>query len=248
MYYLSKILPLLMLPIGITLWLMLGGIVFRRRWLMVTAMMVLGLSSMPAVRTPLIRAAEERATRVPASGAPPADAIVVLSGGRVIAPGGASISEWQDSNRFFGGLELYQAGKAPLLVFTGGWSPWQPAPLTEGEILSGYAQKFGVPAGNILVTGRVFNTEEEARAVAAIMVARSRSRILLVTSAFHMPRARQLFINAGLSVAAFPVDFAVSDAYGINVMDFIPTASALVDSQNAFRELYGRLYYRLKPW
>ena len=249
MYYLSKILPLLVLPIGITLTLMLAGILLRRRWLLVTAMVMLWLSSIPISGRPLVRASEGWAVRTAAADAPDADAIVVLSAGRLVAPGPAAISEWGDPDRFFGGIELYQAGKAPLLVFTGGWSPWQPDTATEGEILAGYAKALGVPPDRIAVTPRVFNTAEEAREVAAILRARpSGSRVLLVTSAFHIPRARQLFINAGLSVTAFPVDFAVSDGHGLNLLDFVPTAPALADSQDALRELYGRLYYRLKPW
>jgi hypothetical protein len=52
-----------------------------------------------------------------------ADAIVVLSEGRVVVPGKAAVSEWSDADRFFGGVELFRAGKSPLLVFTGGAAP-----------------------------------------------------------------------------------------------------------------------------
>ncbi len=50
-----------------------------------------------------------------------------------MAPGVAAMSEWNDGDRFWGGIALYQAGKAPLLVFTGGWSPGQPNAKPEGE-------------------------------------------------------------------------------------------------------------------
>jgi hypothetical protein len=61
---------------------------------------------------------------------PEADAIVILSGGRVPAPGDPPLSEWRDADRFFGGIDLYRAGRAPLLIFTGGWAQfdeeWHP--------------------------------------------------------------------------------------------------------------------------
>jgi len=68
---------------------------------------------------------------------------------------------------------------------------------------------------------------------------------LLVTSAFHMPRARRLFEHAGLGVTPFPVDFRLSAGGSLSVMDFLPGAEALGQTQAALRELYGRLFYRV---
>ena len=250
MFYLSKILPPFGLPVGVTLILLLSGILFRRRWLLVTAAAVLWLSSIPLVGAWLGRATEEWTERIPARDALVVDAIVVLSAGRVVAPGRAAISEWTDPDRFFAGVELFQAGKAPLLVFTGAWLPWEPDAPLEGEVLAGYARALGVPANGIRVTGRVSNTAEEARAVAQVLgVQHARqARVLLVTSAFHMSRARRLFENAGLAVTTFPVDFAHSDAGGVGVMDFLPSAGALMQTQTAMREMYGRLYYRVRSF
>lgn len=250
MTYLSKILPLFVLPIGITLLLIGVGIVRRRRWPLVAAMVVLWLSSMPLVAGRLARALEDGATRLPVQSVAVADAIVVLSTGRVTAPGPEAVSEWTDADRFFGGVQLLRAGKAPLLVFTGGWSPWEPDAPTEGDVMAEYATAMGISREQVLTTGRVFNTTEEATAVAALLSARrpGTPRIILVTSAFHVPRARQLFEQAGLSVSPFPVDFAGADVGGLGVMDVLPTAGALAQSQIAVRELYGRLYYRFKPW
>ena len=247
MIYLSKILPLLVLPLGVTLLLMLAGITLRRRALMWASILVLWISSTPWVSSHLLRAAEAGAVRTPATEAPPADAIVVLSAGRIVAPGQAGISEWGDPDRFYGGIELFQAGKAPLLVFTGEWIPWVPSAPLEGDILAGYARNLGVPLDRILTTGRVSNTTDEARAVSTLLRARQTSpaRVLLVTSAFHMSRARRLFENAGLLVSAFPVDFQVSAGRKVNATDFLPSAGALNQTQIALREMYGRLFYRM---
>ena len=73
-------------------------------------------------------------------------------------------------------------------------------------------------------------------------------RILLVTSAFHMPRAARLFESAGLDVSAFPVDFVGTGGGTPGMLGFLPTAGALAQSQVALREFYGRLYYRMKLW
>ena len=180
-----------------------------------------------------------------------ADAIVVLSEGRVVAPGKAAVSEWNDADRFFGGVELFKAGKSPLLVFTGGAAPWEPNAAPEGDVLAGYAKGMGVPDGQIVKTPRVTNTAEEALAVATLLRGRLSGptwrggppRVLLVTSAFHMPRARRLFERAGMSVIPFPVDFKVSAGRTVSVLDFLPTAAALQETELAMREGYGRLFY-----
>jgi len=89
--------------------------------------------------------------------------------GRVAAPGVAAMSEWTDGDRFWGGVALYQAGKAPLLVFTGGWVPWQPNAKPEGEVLIAYAKALGVPSKALRTTGLVVNTAEEAQAVTTLL-------------------------------------------------------------------------------
>jgi uncharacterized SAM-binding protein YcdF (DUF218 family) len=249
--YLHKILPLFVLPVGITLLLVLTGLRLRRRALIWSGVAVLWLSSTPLISGLAVRTAEGWAERGLAADASEADAIVVLSEGRVVAPGKAAVSEWNDADRFFGGVELFKAEKSPLLVFTGGAAPWEPNAAPEGDVLAGYANAMGVPDGQILKTPRVTNTAEEALAVATLLRGRLSGptwrggppRVLLVTSAFHMPRARRLFERAGISVIPFPVDFKVSAGRTVSVLDFLPTAGALAQTELAWREGYGRLFY-----
>lgn len=247
MVLLSKILPLLVLPIGITLALLIAAAVTKRRVLLVGAIALLWLSSVPVVGNRLLIAMEDGHVRIPAAAAPTADAIVVLSGGRPVAPGPAAISEWDDPDRFFGGVELLQAGKAPLLIFTGGWFPDAPGAPLEGDILSGYAKAMGVPADRVLTTGPVVNTLEESQAVAELVKDRQPavSTILLVTSAFHVNRAKLLFERAGFRVLPYAVDFGVSRASRLSPLDFVPSAAALQRTQTAIREWYGRVVYQL---
>lgn len=247
MIYLNKILPLFVLPVGITLILIAAGLIRRQRSLIWAGLALLWISSTPLVANALFGVVEGGAERRPAVDAPTADAIVVLSGGRVTAPGAAAISEWGDPDRFFGGVELFQAGKAPLLVFTGGAVAWAPDDPREGDVLAKFAVAMGVPVDRILTTGAVLNTAEEAGAVAQLLHERrlDRARILLVTSAFHMSRARQQFESAGLAVSPFPVDFILSAGGRMTVLDALPTAGAQNRTSIALRELYGRLYYRL---
>lgn len=251
MIYFHKILPLFLLPAGLTLLLVLAGLLLRRKALIWAGVAVLWLGSTPLVSNFAMRAAEGWAVRDMAVNAPEADAIVVLSGGRITAPGDAGVSEWLDADRFFGGVELYKAGKAPLLVFTGGWAPWQPDASPEGDVLIQYARELGIPGDQLLSTGKVVNTAEEARAVAALLKhmpgsppdKAAKPRILLVTSAFHMRRARLLFERAELETLPFPVDFQVSARERVVLLHFLPNAGSLQQTETALREVYGLLFY-----
>ncbi len=248
MIVLNKILPLFVLPLGVSLILMLWGLTRRRQVLLWAGIAVLLVCSNPLVGHYLIRSAETWAERVPAPQAKAADAIIVLSAGRVVAPGPERFSEWGDANRFFAGVDLFRAGKAPLLVFTGGWLSWEPDAPLEGDLLAVQARAIGVPGDHIAVTGKVSTTADEAREVARLLRARqiASPRVLLVTSAFHMPRARQLFEQQLLRVEPFPVSFSFSQGRELTAMDIFPSVGALAQTTSALREFYGRGFYWLR--
>jgi uncharacterized SAM-binding protein YcdF (DUF218 family) len=244
-YLASKILPLLVLPIGLTLLLLGLGLLLRRRWPIVLALALLWTASTPLVASTASRFVEGGLVRLPAEAMPVADAIVVLSSERVLAPGPERVSEWSDPDRFFGGLELFRAGRAPYLVFTGGASPRVPDAPLEGDVLAPAAIAAGVPSDAVRTTGSVLNTAEEAIAVATLLTGlpdvEAPPHVLLVTSAYHVPRAVAHFERAGMRVTPFPVDFQVSAGRAFGVLDLMPDARALWRTQRALREMLGRV-------
>lgn len=249
MIYLHKILALLLLPTGVTILLVGAGLLLRRRSLCWLGIAVLWLAATPLLSDAIMRAAEGWQVRRPLSEVQQSQAIIVLSAGRGEPPGDSTVSEWRNPNRFYGGIGLYRAGKAPLLIFTGGWIPWKPNAKPEGEVLAEYAADLGIPPDRMLITPRVMTTDEESRAVAALLAkrlgAKSAPRVVLVTSAFHMRRAQMLFARAGLEVDPFPVDFRVSAGKSFTPLDLLPNGGSLSQSETALRELYGRVYYHL---
>ena len=152
--------------------------------------------------------------------------------------------EWNGaSDRIFSGIDLIKENKAPVLVLTGGKLPWSVGK-AEGELLRDIAEKLGVPSDIILLTENVENTDQEAKAVAKFLN-KEVPKIILVTSAFHMPRAQKVFEVAGILVSPFPVDF-LSEADKTTIMDFMPNALAFQDTSFFIREIIGRLDYKLK--
>ena len=245
MIYLHKILPLIVSPMFLLMFLITWGIVFRSRISGILAISILIICSLPIFSNKLITYLENGYTLSDAASAKTADAIVVLSGMVRTINGKNGLSyEWGEaSDRIFAGIELIKKNKAPIMILTGGKLPWSVGK-PEGEYLRDVAIKYGVPNKNILLTENVENTDQEAKAVGKLLNKTS-PKIILVTSAFHMPRAQKVFEAVGINIEPFAVDFLIgADKY--TIMNFIPSAGALNQTSFFIRELIGRLYYSLK--
>ncbi|MDR1057849.1 MAG: YdcF family protein [Coxiellaceae bacterium] len=249
MIYLHKILPLLFLPTAIILYLLLWAIITRKRLAIILAATILTVTSLPVSYKILMRYVENYAIKRLPANISNADAIVVLSGMLVtVNSTHGLVSEWADGgpNRFFAGIELLKAKKAKYLILTGGKSPQQPDSPPEGEVLAQYAQNFGIKKNQIIVTGEVQNTYDEAKAIKEIVLIRKFHKIILVTSAFHMPRAVLLFKQFGIyNIEPYPVDFRVG-VENSTLIDFLPSGFSLGRFEFALRELIGVVYYCLK--
>jgi uncharacterized SAM-binding protein YcdF (DUF218 family) len=205
------------------------------------------VASLPATANRLIGWLESFYPALKISEAGPADAIVVLGGilGPKAAPG--YVTNWSESSeRYDGGVALLRAGRARVLLFTGARMPWEKRAKTlEGEDLRAIAVSQGVPAEQILVTREISNTREEARAVAEMARVRGWKKIIVVTTAWHMPRAARLFRSAGVDIIPFPVDYRCDQVRALAAVDFLPKADALGMTETALRECYGIAFYTL---
>ena len=78
----------------------------------------------------------------------------------------------------------------------------------KGNIYIEKAIKLGIPKNAISNTRKVFNTADESSAIKEILNQKiPQPKILLVTSAFHMKRAKREFERNGFIVGPFPADF-----------------------------------------
>ena len=185
--------------------------------------------------------------RIDESFAPTADAIVVLSSGGIFqAPGKSNFYEWEDPDRYFAGIRLYQKKKAPRLFFTSGTTPYSQGSINEGTLYKEHAISLGIPLDDLVVTNKVINTSQEAIEIRRnFNQINSSSKILLVTSAFHMKRAKKIFERQGFLVYPFPVDFKSSKiSPWQSPYQWIPNSYSLNRSSKALRELIGRIIYR----
>ncbi len=236
--FLHKLLPVFLLPVGFcSLLILWGAIRKRRRWIGLGVGLLL-VASLPATAEVLLGVLESRFSHLDPAEAPEVDAIVVLSGMLRDTP-----REWarpeiaESADRFAAGLALWRAGRAKTLVFTRGQMPWDRERLPEGEQLARLAMAHGVSAGQIVLTGVVGDTAGEAAEVARLARERGWKRVVLVTSAFHLPRAALLFRRAGVEFTAFPCDHRAAGR--LTVVKFLPSANGLKETETALREFYG---------
>jgi uncharacterized SAM-binding protein YcdF (DUF218 family) len=225
--------------------LILIGLIKNKKTLIYTAIGLLYILSTPIFSNNFFKLLEGSEYRKPISAIDSADAIVVLSGMLGINEvGDSTYIEWGDPDRFFGGMALFKAGKAEKVIFTGGKMPWDKVKKTEGEVLKEYAISYGIPSEKILITKDVENTADEAVAVKELIS--PNKKIILVTSAYHMYRAKRLFEKQGLIVIPYKVDFKASGNNQVTFMDFLPSAINLELTEIGIREIIGRTYYIIK--
>jgi uncharacterized SAM-binding protein YcdF (DUF218 family) len=245
MLLLNKILPLLVLPLGAGILCMLAGLLLRKRLLLWSGVIILYIFSMPVVSNALMGLVEGSARKASVSSVSEADVIVVLSG-MIHQVDGAPLGEWGDAvDRFEGGIDLFKAGKAPVIMFTRGQVPWLPNAIPEGDLLSRRAALLGVPHSAIRLTSIVGNTADEALAARKMLGVEKRVKksIILVTSAFHMRRAQLLFEQAGFEVIPYKVDYQVDPSSELTVLGYLPNAEAIEKSERALREVIGWIFY-----
>ena len=250
-YIISKILPLLFLPLGIFYILLLLYIFFKKKLIIIFAPLFLWISSTHFVSQTLLRLVEKPWEQKTYESIEKGNAIVVLSGGLHPNSKKRIIAEWSDPDRFFSGIKLFKNGRAPFLIFTSGIRPLQPNIIPESEIYFVEAMNYGIPRESILISKNAKNTYEEAIAINQILkpfLNSDKRKVILVTSAFHMTRAKKIFEKQNFEVIPFPVDFRTYDFSGNKTLyllfGFIPNANNLVDSSLAIREIMGRIIYR----
>jgi uncharacterized SAM-binding protein YcdF (DUF218 family) len=244
--YLNKLLPIFVLPLGLVVLLLVVGLVRKKRWPVIAALAVLTIGSMPLVGNALTHWLESRYPAVAIDQVESADAIVPLGGifGPLV-PEGYLPNVGEAGERLEAGITLMQKKKAPWLVFTGGRLPWSSQLEVEGASSKRVAMARGVTDQQILITREVGNTSDEAQAVAAMMRERGWRKIILVTSAWHMPRAARLFRKAGVDFVPFPVDYLTGAKDSLTMLDFLPSAGGLQRTETVLREWYGILFYGL---
>jgi len=254
--YLAKILPLLVLPIGIVLELSLVALVLlvrdRRKLssaFLVAAILVLWVASMPLVADALLGRLERDYPALFLPDIPPSKCIVLLGGAvePVLAPR-VDIDMMEAADRVRKAAWLYSAGRVEVIIVSGGRQPWSAFDESEAESIQTLLMEWGVPASAIVLETASRNTRENALFSIPLVQKLACGRPLLVTSAAHMKRSVVAFEKLGMRVFPVSVDVRVVNRPRLTVFDFLPTSKALKRTTEALREWLGQGVYRLRGW
>ena len=236
---------LLLPPTNGLLLLLVAALFRRRRWAFGLALIggvLLFLQSLPIVASNLIAALEAQAGGVFVS-AQGARAIVVLGSGlRRDAPeyGSDTVNE-RSLVRLRYGATLARRLQLPVLI--AGGVPLH-ASRSEADVMATIAEReLGVAVR--WKESESSDTADNASMSAQILKRAGIRRVVLVTQAFHMPRARQLFEAAGLEVIPAPTDFKGSHEGPFETFDFLPQAKAIQTSYYALHEWLGLAWISL---
>ncbi|WP_456267713.1 YdcF family protein [Kushneria sp. AK178] len=167
-----------------------------------------------------------------------AQAIVILSGGRLF--GQSQLNDFDDvtpmaMQRLADGARVKRETDLPVLVAGGGGQRGTRRPPEADLMAFRFESSFGLPVRWREIQSH--NTEQNALYSGRILREENIDTIILVTSAWHMPRAARAFENEGLEVLAAPTGFTARA--GFSLSSFSPSVTALEHSYWALHEYLG---------
>lgn len=259
--FLSKFLPPFIYPLGLVVLLVAAALLLRKhpgwqRAVLIGALAVLFLGGNRWVSYSLTKNLEWK--HLPPAEMPNAEVIVLLGGGTEPPEPPRPMVELNGAgDRIVYAAYLYQQGKAERILISGGttWMTGQTS--NPAADMGALLDLLGVPEERLLLQGRSQNTYEDALYSCEMLKAMGVQRILLVTSASHMPRALALFEKQGMEVIPAPVDFKVTqkgwdDLHNGSIANrliyLMPNASDLGLTTNSLKEYIGMWVYRLRGW
>ncbi len=252
MFLASKLLSFATQPLAWVLVLLLGALLClpRRRqwglrlgWAALTLLLLQGWEPLPDA---LLRQLEARhAAPGPDATLRPYTGVVVLGG--ALEPAYVSQANPQPAlndaaERMTAAVSLLQQNPHLRLLFTGGEGEWFAKGLSEAARAKIFFDSMGVAAPQVLYEAASHTTYENAVLSATLAGVDRTQPWLLLTSAWHMPRAIATFRTAGWNVTPYPVDFRTGRQTPWTQYSLALGAKKW---QLALHELVGLLAYRL---
>lgn len=262
-FFLSKFLPLFFYPLGLACILLLAALwparhrgQRRQRALLIGAFLALWLGGNRWVSLSLARSLEWQ--YLPVGDIPSAEVIVVLGGAtRSAHPPRPTVEVGEAGDRLIYAARLFQQGNAPHVLVSGGILPFTEESASEADNMAVLLQLMGVPDAAIWREARSINTYENAVFTRQLLAEKGIERVILVTSALHMPRAVKIFARQGVTVTPAPTDFSLTERdwqrmWSGNVASFViglvPDANNLELTTRVLKEYMGLIVYRLRGW
>lgn len=145
-------------------------------------------------------------------------------------------------------IKLFKMGLIDQILISGGSGKLinNEDDIKEADELAKIMKLAGVPDSIVFIENMSRNTYESSVNSAELILENLQAkRILLVTSAFHIPRATACFKKQGLTTTPFGTDYYSHDRYfGVEAY-IIPNPSAIAKWNIIFKEVFGIIMYKL---
>ncbi|MEQ9232358.1 MAG: YdcF family protein [Cyclobacteriaceae bacterium] len=148
----------------------------------------------------------------------------------------------ENFDRLMEAVKLYKDGKVRKILISGGGADILYPVFNEGKSLKELSGIMGVPDQDIMWEDKSRNTFENAQFTSDLLAEKEYS-LVLVTSAFHMPRAKSCFEKAGLEVSVYPVDYKGRTDFKWKYM--LPSSDGFQNWNIVLKEVVGLIMYRL---
>jgi uncharacterized SAM-binding protein YcdF (DUF218 family) len=116
--------------------------------------------------------------------------------------------------------------------------------ISQAEVLYRNALMLGVDSSALIVSSKSSNTEEEAREY--LRLCGSSRKLVIVTSAIHMPRAMMIFKSAGIDVIPAPTNHLIKYGSVKNKLGWVPSAGNISMMEQAMHEYVGILWVEIR--
>jgi uncharacterized SAM-binding protein YcdF (DUF218 family) len=252
-----KQLVLFIHPLGFA-WLVIGLWLIQRLWkrelrsvwLPAIAWLGLTLFTCTPLTSLLLLGLEDQYPSVKIEDAPTADAIICLGGGAAPSLHEPARVNFNNSvDRMTSALGLLAVGKAPILIVTGGGYEEAGVMHSEADAAVAYLKQTLKLPQPIESLGVCLDTHDEALKISVMAKEKGWKRVLLVTSAAHMPRSVAVFTKAGVKVDPIPCDYLSSfKNIGDRKWIHLPSLNSNQGIAAWIHEVLGLVVYRLRGW
>lgn len=178
---------------------------------------------------------------------PPAEAIVVLGGST--ANGRTNWFEPYDSASAIARVDnaalLYKAHRAPVIVVSGAALD---GGISEAQMMANALKQQGIPDNALILESASYTTYENGVLTIRELKQRNIKRILLVTSALHMPRSMAVFRKLGITVIPAPSAPQIVVPSDPQFSFWQPNLRVLSASRSIVKEYVGLLVYWVRGW
>ncbi|MBM9579034.1 YdcF family protein [Leptospira sp. 201903070] len=250
LFSVSKLATLFLFPLPLVLLVLLFAGFKLKRWKEKLSVLIpvlfLWILSTSTVSQKLIQSLEIYYPPVSITEVPKADVILVL-GGMVstLSRHDEPVELNNTAERLTETIRLYQAKKAPRILFSGGSGNLFYQEVPESEPAGRFLRQLGIPESSLILESKSRNTAENVAFTTELLKERGWKSIILVTSSFHMKRSVENFQNKGITIIPFPTDFRAQKSV-LTLDNFFPSTFCLENSTISIKEWIGILVQKIK--